>query len=141
MLSKKALSLLELILVVAIVAILLGISLLGIGLYNNRLELKTAEQILIQALNNARSNARKYSEDYSVSFDEHSFTISSNQKTKSYQLANIKLNQLKGSKTLVYYAPYGRTKATNFEFELVSSSGQSAKVYVYGVTGKVASLE
>ena len=139
--SKKAFSLLELIFVVSIVAILLGIAILGIRVYNNRLELKTAEQIFVQALNNTRSEARKYSLDYEISFQEHSFTVVSSEKTKTYQLGNIKLNKLKGSKKLVYYAPYGKTKATNFEFELVSNSGQSSKVYVYGVTGKVASHE
>ena len=136
--SKGGLSLVELLIVTGIIGILLAISVLGIRVYNNRLELKTAEQIFIQALNNARSEARKYSLDYTIGFNEHAFSVSSRQKTKTYQLGNIYLRKLKGSKTLVYSAAYGKTKATNFEFELRSASGQKTTIYVYGVTGKVA---
>ena len=138
---KQALSLLELIFVVSIVAVLLAISALGITSYNSRLELKTAKQIFIQSLNRARSDARHNSLDYKISFNQNSITIKNNKITKTYRLGNISLNKLKGSKYLTYTAPYGKTTATNFEFELVSKNGLKTKVYVYGVTGKVADLD
>ncbi len=138
---KQALSLLELIFVVGIVAILLAVSVLGISIYNSRLELKTAKQVFIQSLNRARSDARNNSLDYKISFKEHSITIRSKKITKTYELGNISLNKLKGAKTLTYTAPYGKTTATNFEFELLANNGLKTKVYVYGVTGKVADFD
>ena len=139
--KRQALTMLELILSIAIVALLLSIAALGILRYKSRLELKTAEQILIQGLRRVRSEARVSSLDQEISFLEHSFVVKNKNFEKEYSLGNVRLTKLKGSKTLKYSAPYGKTGAGNFEFELSLQNGSKTGVYVFGVTGKVAGLD
>jgi prepilin-type N-terminal cleavage/methylation domain-containing protein len=132
----RGFTLLEMLIVCAVLAVLLTIGVMNFQRFRATLELRQAQQIFVQELNRARSDARRLSQDQNVTWTAHSMTIG----TREIQLLDsIELVKVKGSNDLTYVAPYGRLKATNYLFEL-RRGDLIREVYVYGVTGKIKAI-
>lgn len=136
--TQRGFSLVEMIVILAVLAILLPLGWLGLQRYLARVYLSDAAHSLVAALNEARGNARKKSLDQSVawSITNNEFTISG--KTFSPE-HNIRLSNVTGTtdSSFNYTAPYGRLAGDNVEFTLSNTRGQTSTVRVVGVTGKV----
>jgi len=78
--GKKAFTLMEMLVVLAVVVLLLGVSIPFFASFTKGAKLKTAGKNLIGILNTARSRAITYRKNYSVTFDTstspHSYYIS-----------------------------------------------------------------
>ncbi len=138
--SKQGFTLLELLIVLAILAVLLGIAVNNYQRYRSRLELREAQQVLVQELNRARSDAKRLSAHQSVAWTDKTITIGVRE-VKLSASGNVTLVKLKGSNTLTYFAPYGRVNTGEYEFELRGRSDLTSTVHVYGVTGKVKATQ
>jgi prepilin-type N-terminal cleavage/methylation domain-containing protein len=138
--SKQGFTLLELLIVLSILAILLGLAANGYVRYRSRLELRQAQQVLVQELNRARSDARRLSQTQSISWTDKILIIG----TREISLSDsglVRLQNLNGQTTLNYTAPYGRILASEYKFELRGRGDITNMVYVYGVTGKVKAAQ
>lgn len=133
-------TLLEVLIVLAVLAVLLGIAATNYSRYRAKLELKQAQQVLVQELNRARSDARRLSQSQRVTWTDKTVLIGSREVTLSTSGA-ITLVQIKGAKSLEYGAPYGTIRSTDYAFELRERGGLKNTVYVYGVTGKVKAVQ
>jgi prepilin-type N-terminal cleavage/methylation domain-containing protein len=133
-------TLLELLIVLAILAVLFGLAVNGYTRYRAGLELRQAQQVLVQELSRARSDARRLSQTQSVTWTDKTLTIGTREISLSDSGA-ITLQNLNHQTSLNYTAPYGRILASEYEFELRGRSNLSKKVYVYGVTGKVKAVQ
>ena len=134
--KKSGFTLLEMLLVCAVITILLGIGVINYQRFRANLELRQAQQIFVQELNRARSDSRRLSQDQTISWAAHSLVVGSRE---IKFLDSVELVKIKGSNDLTYVAPYGRLKATNYLFEL-RRGDLKREVYVYGVTGKIKAL-
>jgi prepilin-type N-terminal cleavage/methylation domain-containing protein len=133
-------TLLELLIVIAVVALLLGIAATNYAHYRTRLELRQAQQVLVQELNRARSDARRLSQRQSVTWTDKSIIIGTREVTLSPS-GVVTLVKLKGANSLEYSAPYGTIRSTDYAFELRGPGNLTNTVYVYGVTGKVKAAQ
>ena len=129
---RRGFSLLEVLIVIGVVSILTAIAAFGWSNYRSSLTVDQAARQAVQAFNEARSDARRVSEDQTVSWDASSFN--------GIQLPDtVTLEPAEGAVT--YTAPYGRTDIEEEALELTfeDAKGKSKSVLIYGVTGKVAS--
>jgi prepilin-type N-terminal cleavage/methylation domain-containing protein len=134
---KKGFTLLELLIVLAILAVLLGIAVNNYQRYRSRLELEQAQQVFVQTLNRARSDAKRLSQNQTITWTGELLTIGEREVVLS-ESSGVTLVKITGANTLTYTAPYGRVASVGeYEFELQGRGDLTSKVYVYGVTGKV----
>ncbi len=134
-------TLLELLIVLAILAVLLGMAVNNYARYRSRLELQQAQQTFIQTLNRARSDAKRLSQNQSISWTDKVLTVGEKNITLS-ESSGVTLVKITGANTLTYTAPYGRVASVGeYEFELQGRGDLTSKVYVYGVTGKVKAAQ
>jgi prepilin-type N-terminal cleavage/methylation domain-containing protein len=138
--TQYGFTLLELLIVIAVVALLLGIAATNYAYYRTRLELRQAQQVLVQELNRARSDARRLSQTQVVTWTDKSITVGTREVTLSSSGA-VTLVKLKGANSLEYSAPYGTIRSTDYAFELRGPGKLTNTVYVYGVTGKVKAAQ
>lgn len=132
----KGFTLIEMLIVCAVLAVLLGIGVVNFQRFRNTLELRQAQQTLVQELNRARSDSRKLSQDQVMTWTAHSLNVGS--RTIHFE-DSIELVKVKGSNDLTYTAPYGRLKVTNYLFELRHGDSKR-EIYVYGITGKIKAI-
>jgi prepilin-type N-terminal cleavage/methylation domain-containing protein len=137
---RQGFTLLEFLIVLSVLALFLGIAANSYARYRATLELRQAQQVFVQELNRARSDARRLSQSQSVTWTERVITVGERTVMLS-DSASITLVKLRGANTLTYSAPYGRSSAGEYEFELRGPGNLSNKVYVYGVTGKVKAIQ
>jgi prepilin-type N-terminal cleavage/methylation domain-containing protein len=137
---EQGFTLLELLIILAVLAVLLGIAVNTYARYRATLELRQAQQVFVQELNRARSDARRLSQSQSVTWTDTVITVGS-RKVNLSDSGAITLVKLGGANSLTYSAPYGRSSAGEYEFELRGRGNLSNKVYVYGVTGKVKAVQ
>ena len=129
---KRGFSLLEILLVIGVVSILLTIGAFGWSNFRSSLTVDQAAQQAVLAFNEARSDARRVSEDQTVSWDASTFN--------GVELPeDVTLSPASGE--ITYTAPYGRTDIEEeaLELKIENDRGKTARVLIYGVTGKVAS--
>jgi prepilin-type N-terminal cleavage/methylation domain-containing protein len=139
--STGGFTLLELLIVLAILAVLLGIAVNNYQRYRSRLELQQAQQVLVQTLNRARSDAKRLSQNQTISWTDKVITVGEREIALS-ESSGVTLVKITGANTLTYSAPYGRVASVGeYEFELQGRGDLTSKVYVYGVTGKVKAAQ
>jgi prepilin-type N-terminal cleavage/methylation domain-containing protein len=138
--STGGFTLLELLIVVSILAIFLGLAVTGYSRYRAGLELQEAQQIFVQELNRARSEARRLSQTQSITWTDKTLLIGAREIPLS-DSGFVTLAVIRGAKSLEYGAPYGTIRSAEYEFELRGRGNLSKKVYVYGVTGKVKAVQ
>ncbi|MGL4612099.1 MAG: prepilin-type N-terminal cleavage/methylation domain-containing protein [Trueperaceae bacterium] len=129
-------TLLELLVVLAVVTILLGIAVVNYSRYRAKLELQGAQQVFVQELNRARSDSRRLSQHQRITWTDKKLAVGDREINLS-DSNTVTLVKVKGSNTLSYFAPYGTIGATDYKFELRGRNNLVSSVYVYGVTGKV----
>ena len=134
--KQRGFTLIEMLIVCAILAILLGIGLVNFQKFRTNLELRQAQQMLVQELNRARSDSRRLSQDQLVTWNASQLMIGT--RTIDFD-DSIQLVKIKGSNDLTYTAPYGRLKLTDYLFELRHGE-LKREVRVYGVTGKIKAI-
>ena len=138
-------SLIEMLVVLAIISILFSIGFSALQRYQKHKEVQQAQQTLISTLNQARSDARRASKDQTVSWSGDTVKV----KEDGGDERSLKLNDA-GTVTITgvtgisdskvtYQAPNARADQTSFIFTLEGRGGVSARVRVTGVTGKAFS--
>jgi prepilin-type N-terminal cleavage/methylation domain-containing protein len=140
--SYRGISLLEVLIVVAIVGILLGLGAMALQRYTARVELRHAQQTVVQTINQARTESRKSSRNSVVSW-----TTSTVSWTKTHNgnpaVVNTPLSDsgqvriTSGNGTMTYEGPNGkRNPGTSVVINLEGRFGLQASVRVIGVAGK-----
>ena len=140
--KRPGFTLLEMLIVIAILGIFLALGVSSLLNFRARLTLQQAQQVVVQELIRARSDARKLSVNQTVTWTDSSLTITANDQSRTTKLpSGIKLSQNKGSAALTYSAPYSTISVGPTEFVLMDKAKHEVKVIVYGVTGKVISVD
>ena len=145
--SKTGVTLIEILLVLAVVGIFLALSTPLLRGFRARLELQSAQRSFVETLNRARSESRRTSVDHSVTWTNQAINLKREDEViQSLRLSPAERISLtrgnKNSGELIYSAPYGRASASSQTFELEHEfrADKKALVIVYGLTGKVKAV-
>ncbi|MDX2005807.1 MAG: prepilin-type N-terminal cleavage/methylation domain-containing protein [Meiothermus sp.] len=144
---KQGYSLVEIIVVLAVAAILLSVGTVALLGYQRNLAMRQGISVVVADLTRARSQARKTSQDWQV-------VLTSNQNTYQIQRAGVtvqtvtlpagvRIGNVGGSKTVQYTAPYGLRPqgSSSLEVPVVGTGSRQGKINVVGITGKVVVVE
>ncbi len=133
---RRGFTLIEVLVTLAVLAILLGLSATGLSQYRKRLALNQAATQLATDLNRARSQARRTSTRQAVSAPNGAtrYTIASPGRTVVRGLPGG-VRFYRGA-TVTFYPPYGNTDATPKQFVLEGVGGERVFVNVVGIGGK-----
>lgn len=137
--KRTGISLIEILIVLAVLSILLAIGALSLQRYLWRAELQGAQQTVISVINKARSDSRKRSEDRVVTWTATG--ISSGRDAANLTTMSLsdsgRVRITSATDTFTYVAPYGRKDNTDsLVITLEGRNGLQASVKVIGVTGK-----
>jgi prepilin-type N-terminal cleavage/methylation domain-containing protein len=139
--NNAGFTLLEILVVLAILAVFLGIAVNNYQRYRSRLDLQQAQQTFVQTLNRARSDAKRLSQNQTLTWTAKVIKWGEKEIQLS-ESASVTLVKITGANTLTYTAPYGRVSSVGeYEFELQGRGDLTSSVYVYGVTGKVKAAQ
>ena len=136
----KGFSLLEMLIVVAIVGTLLAISFVAIMRFRAIAEINDVQQLVVQEINRARSDVFRLGIDYTVSWTADKLIIEGKEK-REVDLSssdNVKIGS--GNDSVRYNAPYATISVSYKTIKLEAQKGinrRTAEVLIYGVTGKV----
>jgi prepilin-type N-terminal cleavage/methylation domain-containing protein len=135
----SGISLIEVLVVITVIAILMGIGFLTLQRYTWRVELQTAQQNVVQAINQARSDTRKYSADTQAKWTSSDVSYGRGSSFKTLSLSDsgqVKITSIAGS--ITYLAPLGRRadNSTSITINLQGRGGLTGTVRVIGITGK-----
>lgn len=142
-------TLIEILIVLAIIGILLSIGYVGVQRLNAKYRLNDAQQTITQAFNSARSDARRFSLNRQVGWNAGSANtalIIKDEVGAPLKTINLQYGITFGTDSVtnvIYYAPYSRATSegaagTNFDIVLTEPRyGLTTSVRVIGVTGKV----
>lgn len=136
----RGLSLLELVVVVAVLGVLLGVGFVALQAYRQNLVVREAALQVATELVGIRQQARRFSRD-------HAFVAAAGGPT--YRVgpvgalverslpAGVVFQRVPGNGGVTFYAPYGRVSAVNSTYELRGPGGRVLQVNIVGSTGKV----
>lgn len=138
---NKGFTVIELLIVIAILGVLLALATNAWRSWVQRQELQSAARTVLAALNEARSDARRTSQDQQVTWDETSVTSIAglDAEMQVFLPANTRITTDVG--TILYTAPFGRAQFPGDELriEVVSdrfTNNNTRQIIIYGVTGK-----
>jgi len=133
---RRGFTLIEVLVALAVLAVLLALSTTGLSQYRKRLALNQAATQLATDLNRARSQARRTSARQTVSAPNGgtSYTVSGPGRPVVKNLPGG-VRFLRGG-TVTFYPPYGNTDATPKQFVLEGAGGERVFVNVIGIGGK-----
>ncbi len=136
--KRAGFTLIEILVVLAVVGILLAIGFSALTRYIARTQFNDAQQVLVQALNRARDQSRRTSQDQQVSWKgaAPNFQLRINDIPVTLP-HDIKIKEVPSGTGFKYKAPYGRVVADDRHFTLLGRFDLEAQVRVFGVTGKV----
>ena len=141
--DKRGFSLLELLIVCAIIGILVAVGFVSFRRATQQARLTEASTQIVADLQRARSAAQRYNQNALFSTTEKTttnYTISLDGKNRTYTLPTGTQLVASGDKlSISYSAPFGEVGATNVEMtvSLQNQPTETRKVKVLGVTGKV----
>ena len=139
-------TLVELIVVLALLAIFLGIGIGALQRLRYQYEVRQAQQTMVQELNRARSTARRLSQDQKITLqsDPGSIKIEGSGGERVVPLSSSEAVTVRPNRgrtmEFTYFAPYSRVGATDLEYILEGRGNTRVAVRVFGVTGKVAAI-
>jgi prepilin-type N-terminal cleavage/methylation domain-containing protein len=136
--KRSGISLMEVLIVVAVISVLMTVGFMAFRRYTASTELRAAQQTVVQAINRARSDARRLSQNRVVQWTATG--IGSNDTVANIVPQSLsdsgRVSITSGTNTITYIAPNGRTNGTTFNIILQGREGLQATVRVVGVTGK-----
>jgi prepilin-type N-terminal cleavage/methylation domain-containing protein len=144
----SGITLIEILIVVAIIGILASIGFLAFQRYTWRTELRQAQSLIVNTINQARSDTRRTSQDIFVKWSNTSFgvgpTLSTIPMKNLDDNSRISITNISGVTTgttsFSYLAPNARRDGSNsIVFTLQGRGNLQGTVKVLGVTGKAFS--
>lgn len=139
-------SLIEMLIVMAILSILLAIGAMSYINWRDSEHFRESQRTLLDAINRARVDSRRTSQDQTISWDENmsNSIIIENGAADPLTIElpyGVTFETLTGDGSTIsytYQAPFGRVGGTNFALGLYGKGDRKAILYIYGVTGKTA---
>ena len=140
--ARAGFSLIELLVIIAIAGIIFSLITVAWKSYYQKLQFSNATQIFVQELYRTRSDARRSSDNITLSWDATNKTLqtsnSSSEVLRTKSLPLNKLNITTGSGTITYLAPFGRVlESTDQYIRLDDGNGNIRDILIIGVTGKI----
>lgn len=143
---QRGFSLIEMLIVMAILSILLAIGAMSYINWRDSEHFRESQRTLLDAINRARVDSRRTSHDQTISWDTgkvDSITIDNGAADPlTIELPyGVTFETLTGDGSDIsytYQAPFGRVGGTNFALGLYGKGDRKAMLYIYGVTGKTA---
>jgi prepilin-type N-terminal cleavage/methylation domain-containing protein len=141
----SGITLIEIMIVVAIISILASIGFLSFQRYTWRTELRQAQNLIVNTINQARSDTRRTSQDIFVKWSSTSVgvgpTLSSVPMKNLDDKGNVSITSISGVTTgttnFSYLAPNARRDGSNsIVFTLQGKGNFQGTVKVIGITGK-----
>lgn len=137
-------TLIEILIVVAILGVLLTIGFMSFQRYTWQTELKQAQNLLVNTINQARSDTRRTSQDKIVQWTTTTIASGTAGSLRTVSLSDnntVSITNVTGVASSVqsfgYVAPYARrATAESIVFTLKGRNGIEGTVKVIGVTGK-----
>lgn len=143
-LSKQGLSLLELLIVLAVLGILLGVGLVSLRTYQQSLIIREAATQVATELLYIRQQARRQSVNFTFQASVNHNTYRVGQTSHLASLAGKSLppgvifqSVPSGGGKVTFIAPYGTVDAPNRTYSLLGPGNRVLNVYIVGSTGKV----
>ncbi len=142
-LVKRGLSLVEFLIVLAVLGILLGVGFVSLRSYQQSLIIREAATQVSAELLNIRQQARRQSVNFSFQADagENTYRVgrSSDLATVASKSlpAGVVFQSVPSGGTVTFIAPYGVVNAPNRTYALRGPGNRVLNVYVVGSTGKV----
>jgi type IV pilus assembly protein PilA len=138
--SKRGFTLIEMLIVVAIVGVLMTVGYMAFQRYIATVELRQAQQTVVQTINQARSEVKKNSSSRTIEWTTTGMKVKKNASDtapKVYSLSDSGRVKITASGTMTYIAPYGRrSNSASVTITLEGRDGRQATVRVIGVAGK-----
>jgi len=140
---KQGFTIIELLVIIAILGILLALATTAWRGWVQRQDLQSAARTVLAALNEARSDARRTSNDQQVTWDETSVTSIAGLDAEMQVFLPAGTRITTATDTVLYTAPFGRAQFLGDELRITVVSDRlttnnTRQVIVYGVTGKTA---
>jgi prepilin-type N-terminal cleavage/methylation domain-containing protein len=142
---KSGITLIEILIVVAIISILLTIGLMSFRRYTWRTELRQAQNLIVNTINQARSDTRRTSLDTFVQWSSTSVGVGTDLADIAMKSlddhGNVSITEVtgvtNGMTNFNYVAPNGRRNGSDsIVFTLQGRGNTQGTVKVIGVTGK-----
>lgn len=139
--SQKGISLLEFLIVLAVLGILLGVGFVSLNAYRQSLVIREAATQVATELLSIRQQARRQSLNFSFEASAGSNTYKvgrTNQLASKSLPSGVVFHSVpSGGGSITFLAPYGTVSAPNRTFTLRGPGNRMLSVHIVGSTGKV----